>query len=49
MVENGRIPWIKLEVPTGLIRVSRSDEHGRPQATGSYWTLLREGRDVPLA
>jgi hypothetical protein len=41
MIPAGRIPWVELKVPDGLLRVSRSDALGKPNALGGYWTLLK--------
>ncbi|OPY75317.1 MAG: hypothetical protein A4E64_01948 [Syntrophorhabdus sp. PtaU1.Bin058] len=32
--------WIKLQVPSTQIRVSRCDKNGKPNTKGDYWTII---------
>ena len=41
--------WMCLHSPTGLQRVSRSDEAGKPSRSGSYWRAIREDEQCLLS
>ena len=42
MAEDGEIPWLRLPIPNGLLRVSQSDASGVPLRDGSHWAVIAE-------
>ena len=36
----GKVPWMKLSIPEGLIRVRRCDKDGTEDIEGEYWTVI---------
>jgi hypothetical protein len=37
MAPNGKIKWLKLSIPEGLIRVCRCNEQGKENKNGQFW------------
>ena len=40
MAPNGKVPWLRLSVPTGLKGISRCDAQGRRDAKSRHWTVI---------
>jgi len=37
MTLEGEIPWVKLSIPNGLLKVTRCDEYGYANKDGEFW------------
>ena len=38
--EDGRPHWMRMEIPSGLLRVTRCDEAGKVTAAGGHWKVV---------
>ncbi len=45
MKPNSVVPWIELPIPSGLKKVTRCNQRGKPDKEGQYWTI--SGRQAP--
>ncbi len=41
MRPNNIVPWIQLPIPSGLKKVTRCNQQGKPDEKGEYWTIYR--------
>jgi hypothetical protein len=43
MMPSGRIPWIRMTIPTSLKRITQCTEVGKPSRGGGFWRVKRIG------
>ena len=47
MRHDNTVPWLKLQMPPGLRKISRCDKEGHSTQGGEYWQILNEKQGGP--